>query len=100
VKPVVFHPEASAEFDEAIAFYERRAVGLGLDFQSKVEDAVAKIQRSPQTWPPHKSTRFRRFVMNRFPFTLFYLEKPDLIWIAAVAHEKRRPDYWSRRKPD
>jgi toxin ParE1/3/4 len=99
VKPVVFHPAARAEVDEAMAFYEGRATVLGLDFRSTVEDAVSKIQLSPQTWPSHKDTGFRKFVMNRFPFNVFYLEKADSIWIAAVAHHKRRPDYWAGRKP-
>ena len=31
-----FHPEAEAEFEEAVAFYEDHAVGLGFDFAAEV----------------------------------------------------------------
>jgi hypothetical protein len=30
---------------------------------------------------------------------VYYVELDDAIWIAAVAHQKRRPGYWTRRKP-
>lgn len=31
-----FHPEAEAEFEEAVAFYQEHAENLGLDFAAKV----------------------------------------------------------------
>jgi toxin ParE1/3/4 len=97
VKPVVVHSAARAELDEAMGFYESRASGLGLDLEAKVERAVAIIQRNPESWPRHKGTAFRKVFVERFPFTIFYMELADSIWIVAVAHGSRRPDYWSRR---
>lgn len=97
MKPVEFHSAARAELDDAVAFYEMRAIGLGLDLLEKVNDAVTKIQRSPEAWPPHKRSRFRKLFTERFPFAVFYLDLPDCIWIVAIAHGSRRPDYWMRR---
>jgi toxin ParE1/3/4 len=97
VKPVVVHSAARAELDEAMGFYESRASGLGLDLETKVVKAVAAIQRHPESWPRHKDTAFRKFFVERFPFTVFYLDLADRIWIVAVAHGSRRPDYWHRR---
>lgn len=98
MKPVVVHRAARTELDEAMGFYESRASGLGLDLEAKVERAVVAIQRNPESWPRHKRTAFRKILVERFPFTIFYLDLPDSIWIVAVAHGSRRPDYWSRRK--
>lgn len=98
MKPVVIHSAARAELDEAMAFYESRASGLGIDLQSKVEAAVAKIQESPEMWPPHKRSGFRKYFVERFPFMVFYMELVDCIWVAAIAHGSRRPDYWRRRR--
>ena len=98
MKPVVIHSAARAELDDAMGFYESRAHGLGLDLQAKVEDAVAEIRRRPEAWPPHKDSGFRKYFTERFPFIVFYMELPDCIWIAAIAHGSRRPDYWSRRR--
>jgi hypothetical protein len=35
--------------------------------------------------------------MRRFPFSVEYLDDPELVTIVAVAHSKRRPGYWKDR---
>ena len=97
MKSAIFHDDAQAEFDGAIAYYEKEATGLGLEFHQEVERAVEIIERHPQIGSLHKSTGFRRYVLGRFPHIVFYLELKDVIWIAAITHSKRKPDYWKRR---
>jgi hypothetical protein len=99
VNPIVFHRAARAELDESVAHYEAQREGLGLDLLASVESAITRIQRMPTLFPVHKQTEFQKCLLGRFPFTVFFLERADSIWVAAVAHQKRRPDYWSRRKP-
>ena len=41
MKPVVIHSAARAEPDDAMAFYESRASGLGRDLLAKVGEVVA-----------------------------------------------------------
>jgi hypothetical protein len=41
VKPVIYHPEASAELDAAVKRYESLSVGLGESFVDEVEAIVA-----------------------------------------------------------
>jgi len=36
-------------------------------------------------------------VIQRFPFSVVYLDDPDRALIVAVAHGKRKPGYWKRR---
>ena len=98
MKPVIIHSQARAELDEAIAFYEQQRVGLGLDLQTAVERAIGRIQQSPQLGAPYKATEFRYYVIRRFPYILFYAELAEAIWIVAITHGKRRPDYWRRRQ--
>jgi hypothetical protein len=38
-------------------------------------------------------------LLKRFPYTVYYLELDHSIWIAAVAHQQRRPGYWSQCRP-
>jgi toxin ParE1/3/4 len=99
VKPVAVHPQAKTEWDHAIAYYESKVSGLGLDFHAKVEQAIQKIQQNPQMWPRHHDPRFRKYVLERFPYLIFYMERPEDIWIVAIAHAKRRPHYWRMRRP-
>lgn len=98
MKPFLLHHDAREELDAAVEFYENRTRGLGLDLLTEVEKAIAEIQRRPGAWPRYKQTRFRRYLVERFPFAIYYLDFPDCTWVAAVAHGSRRPDYWKERK--
>jgi hypothetical protein len=39
----------------------------------------------------------RKFVLQRFPFSLIYSLSPDVLRVEVVAHQSRRPDYWRSR---
>lgn len=98
MKSIVIQDEAIAELESAIAYYEERQVGLGLDFLAEVEQAIRNIQRNPNVSAPYGTLGIRRYVMRRFPFVIFYSELTDIIWIIAIAHAKRKPGYWQRRQ--
>ncbi|MBI4962571.1 MAG: type II toxin-antitoxin system RelE/ParE family toxin [Desulfomonile tiedjei] len=98
MKPVIIHSQAKVELDKAIAFYEKQRAGLGLDLQTAVEGAIGRIQQHPQLGAPYKSIDVRQYVIRRFPYMIFYAELEEAIWIVAVAHGKRKPEYWSRRR--
>ena len=97
MKPVVFHPDAATELDHPMAYYESRRDGLGLSFRAEVERVVQLVQRHPERWAVYKKTAYRRCSIKRFPYVLYYLNLDQSIWIAAVAHQKRKPGYWSQR---
>lgn len=99
MKPADFHRMAQKDLDEAVAYYERQRKGLGLELNTEVELAVSRILSNPEHFSRYKQSKFRKLVLRRFPFSIFFLELDTYIWIAAVAHQKRRPDYWRRRKP-
>jgi toxin ParE1/3/4 len=78
-------------------YYEDQKEGLGLDFAADVEQAVDRIQQNPNLGSVYKISGIRRYVIQRFPFLIFYAEFDSLIWIIAIAHAKRKPDYWKSR---
>lgn len=39
----------------------------------------------------------RHKLLIRFPYSILYVIEPDRIRVVAVAHQKRRPGYWSYR---
>lgn len=45
-----FHPEAEAEFYDAINFYEDCESGLGEAFSHEVFAAIGRILRFPESW--------------------------------------------------
>jgi hypothetical protein len=46
-----FHPEAEAEFIQAIDYYEDREAGLGHDFAVEVYAAIERTMAYPKAWP-------------------------------------------------
>jgi toxin ParE1/3/4 len=99
MKPVIFHVRAAAEFDDAIAYYEGQRVGLGRECRCELEAALQRIRENPSSFPRDDDYDARFCIVNRFPFTFYFDELPDSVWIAAVAHHARRPGYWAKRSP-
>jgi plasmid stabilization system protein ParE len=97
VIPYTFHPDADAELEEASLFYESRMAGLGKSFAAEVERTISLVCEFPEAGTPAGSNR-RRVVIARFPYSVFYRQDPDFIVIVAVAHQRRRPGYWRRRR--
>jgi toxin ParE1/3/4 len=100
VKPVLLHREARAEIDAAMAYYERQQVGLGLALLAEVERALDSDTATSTAWRALQADSVPYYHLRRFPYGLFYMELEDFLWIAALAHDKRRPGYWKGRRVD
>ena len=95
-KPVEFHPEALAEAEAALAWYQARSPRAAEAFVNELEHAIEAISEAPRRWPVFEESH-RRFPLRRFPFFVVYREKRRLIEVLAVAHGWRRPGYWRPR---
>lgn len=91
-----FHPEAESEFRQAIDYYEDREQGLGYDFSIEVFNTIRNIVNYPTAWPIIEEG-MRRCLVNRFPYGVIYSIEQDEIFILAVMHLRRHPDYWKNR---
>lgn len=98
MKPVELDPEAAAEVREAVDYLESQRPGSGDEFEQTVQDALDIISKQPKAFAPYR-TRYRKYVVTKFGYLIFYVELDDRIWVAAVANGKRRPDYWMNRRP-
>ena len=92
-----FHPEAAAEFHEAIGYYEDCEPGLGEDFAIEVHATIQNILAYPEAWPTLEDD-IRRCLTSRFPYGVLYSIETDGVFILAVMHLHRNPDYWKHRK--
>lgn len=93
---VPFLPAAREEFLAAASHYEEVAQGLGRDFITAVERAVARLAAFPEHGSPYLLGT-RRIVLRRFPFSVIYLVEAEVILVVAVAHHSRKPGYWRAR---
>lgn len=91
-----FHPAAERELAEAAIWYEQAIDGLGGQFSHEVERATKLLLERPAIGVDVGYGR-RRLPVRRFPFTIIYAVSPGVLYILAVAHDKRRPGYWRSR---
>ena len=92
-----FHPQAEAELLDAISYYEECEPGLGEEFSLEVFSTVQNILSYPEAWPA-LGEDVRRCLVNRFPYGVLYSIEPDRIYLLAVMHLHRHPDYWKNRR--
>ena len=97
MKPLVFHPEARAELREAALYYEGQRAGLGGELRVEIEAALARILRNPKAFTQVDDLQRRKCLVGRFPYSIIFEELEEVIHVMAVAHQRRRPGYWSSR---
>jgi len=93
---VEFLEHASIELDNAIEYYNIQSTGLGEKFLDEVLETIELILHFPQLWSQN-SENTRKAVLRKFPFNLIYSMHKNKIFIIAVAHQNREPDYWIDR---
>ena len=95
---LVITPEVEGDIDETYAWYEQRRIGLGEEFLGSVEACIARLSRSPKMHPLIHET-YRRGLLRRFPYAVFYEYADRIVTVFAVFHASRDPEKWRRRLP-
>lgn len=89
--------EAEAELNQAVARYEGVEPGLGIRLKEEVRRTLFWIREHPNL--PHLRTKgYRRVNLKVFRYYIAYHLWDETIWILAIAHGHRRPEYWIERK--
>jgi hypothetical protein len=92
-----FRAVATAEVEEAYAWYEEQRQGLGDEFRASIDLAVDLILRSPRLWAVvHRD--IHRVLLRRFPYGLFYRIVGEEPIVVACAHVRRHPRHWRSRR--
>ncbi len=104
-----FLPAARIELDAARRYYRRRDAGVARRFSAEVLGVLERAMEAPSHFPEHgllavptpAQTLFltvRKAVLPRiFPYVIFYYVRERTVVVLAVAHDKRRPGYWTHR---
>ena len=96
IESVIFTDEAENDVVSHYAWYEDREPGLGEDFLRCVEACVLTIQRNPRLYSVVLDD-FRRALVRRFPFEVFYELTEHAIVIYSVFHSSQDPEKWHNR---
>jgi plasmid stabilization system protein ParE len=95
---LVVAPEAELDIAEAYVWYERRRTGLGEEFLSSVDACIEGIRRQPEMYPLVHET-YRRSLIRRFPYAVFYEYAEWTVTVYSVFHTSRDPEKWRQRLP-
>jgi plasmid stabilization system protein ParE len=92
---------ASDEARAAALWYDDQRAGLGGEFLATLDAAIKRIGEDPQTGSRLETLpdapNVRRLQLRRFPFLIVYEIAGDEVRIVAIAHSRRRPNYWKGR---
>ncbi len=101
MKDAEFHPLARAEYLEALQYYDDRSHFAADSLRELVEENLNLIIQFPEGLPLLDSLhQIRKCVLIGFPYSVLYCADAELLFVLAVMHHKRHPDYWMDRIKD
>lgn len=87
---IIYTDRAKQELARAFEWYESHQNSLGFEFLNAVETSISSFSSFPELYAVCYA-QFRRCVIKRFPYSLFYtLEGQDVV-IHAVFNNKQDP---------
>ena len=91
--PVIIRPQAEADLQEARQWYEERRPGLGVEMVLAVRRAIVLLRNNPERHPIYYRD-FRRVLLRRFPYKVFYRIETERIIVFRVLHNKQDHRSW------
>lgn len=85
---LVLRPRAEADLREARDWYESRRTGLGGEFLAEIGTIIRALVLDPERHVEYYRG-FRRMLVRRFPYKLFYRVEGDRIIVFRVLHARR-----------
>jgi toxin ParE1/3/4 len=92
----IISAEAERDVAEAFAWYEERSTGLGDYFLDRLDACFTQIRQRPMMFEVVVEG-YRRALLKRFPFAVFFELSDDRILIDAVFHCSQDPEKWRKR---
>ncbi|MDA3923472.1 MAG: type II toxin-antitoxin system RelE/ParE family toxin [Kiritimatiellae bacterium] len=85
---------ARFEIELTVSWYEQQQRGLGLRFLDAVENTIDQISNHPLLYMVIYK-KFRRCLLRKFPFSVFYTIENELIIIHSIFDNRQDP----RKRP-
>lgn len=96
MKDLQQHPEVESEIEDWALILAERSDRAPFAFVREVRAALRSIREHPtRNHFVYKS--YRRYNLERFSHAIIYRERGDAVYVIAVMHERRHPDYWKHR---
>lgn len=96
IEVVLYTQHAKEDIKEAYEWYEQREPTLGDEFLRCLESCVSSMQRNAEMYPIAVDG-YRRALVRRFPFEVFYGVTDGVLMVYSVFHCSQHPGKWRRR---
>lgn len=95
---IELRPEALADLEEAVEWYETRSTGLGSRLVREFLRAISSLEDAPLV-PRlrHRRLGVRWIFPKRFPYRIVYRIEGESVVVLAIIHAARRDTRWRGR---
>ncbi|MGK2913830.1 MAG: type II toxin-antitoxin system RelE/ParE family toxin [Porticoccaceae bacterium] len=90
---ILWQNPAKIELKEAVQYYRANAG----DFRDEARRVTRQLLEHPEIGL-RIHHEVRRYPLHDYPFNIIYRLTPEAIIIVALAHQSRRPGYWTDRR--
>lgn len=86
--------EAEVDFDKSYEFYYEESPKVADAYFKSINLAFDYIKQNPTSFPMvHKD--IRKYVVQKFPFVIYYRLLESTVQVIAIFHTSRRPEIWN-----
>ena len=85
---VIVGPRAERDVEKARQWYEKQQIGLGDRFLQEISQVVLTLKNDADRFPLYHR-RFRRVLLPRFPYKIFFVLDGERALVFRVLHAKR-----------
>lgn len=96
---IILSPDAEADLNSAIIWYQRVEVSLGSRFKAETRATLRRITQFPYQFPLIKG-KFRRARLNGFRYDILFSLEKEVVFVRAIVHERRADSVWMGRGND
>lgn len=93
---LIIHPFAEIDLQVATEWYNTQKDKLGNEFIYEVDKTLSQVVENPRQFPEILK-EIRRANISRFPFSIFFVIKRNVINVFAIFHQSRNPVIWKDR---
>jgi toxin ParE1/3/4 len=84
---------ARKELVEAVQYHERDREGMGQELAKEIDRAVRLVAERPMVGSDIGEGE-RKFTVDRFRYNVIHRIEEKTVFVLAIAHHRRKPNYW------
>jgi plasmid stabilization system protein ParE len=93
---VQYSPEAETDVKGIIDWYAEKSTTTVVNFLVQLKQAEERLKANPHSFRK-TSKLFRRIIIKRFPYSVYFIESENIITILAIIHFARSKKYIKSR---